>query len=286
MFAAASLAGAMRSLARTEGARVGLRILVESGGSLEHARTVTELGRVPDALLLADEEVVPRLLVPVHADWYARVARGRMTVAYMPRSRHASEIDSVKWTRILRRPDVEVGRPDPARAPAGYRTLLLLRLAARHYGDPELERAILARSPARNVRGNAAELAALLETGEVDYIFEYESLALARGFHVLRLPPEIDLGEPARAAHYATAEVRVPGATRADTVTIRGAPIAYALVVPRRAPHPEGARRLAELLLSAPGRAALAAARVDLLERPELVGDAPAWARALGQAAP
>jgi hypothetical protein len=41
------------------------------------------------------------------------------------------------------------------------------------------------------MRGNAAELAGLLELGELDYIFEYESLARSHEFRYLLLPPAV-----------------------------------------------------------------------------------------------
>jgi len=281
VYAAASMVSSISDAVQAHSARTGAVVLVESGGSLEHARKVTELGRVPDLLLLADEEVFAQRLLPRHASWYLRIARDRMVIAYSTRSRYARNIREDNWDAILRRSDVEVGRPDPARAPAGYRALLALDLAGRHLRDPSLASAVLARAPARNTRPDAASLAALLATGEVDYILEYESLARARGFPFVRLPPAADLGDPARAADYAVAHVRVPGRTRADSVTVLGAPIVHALTVPSAAPHPAAAERFVERLLSAEGRAALRAAHVDLLSPPQMVGAAPAWVRAL-----
>jgi len=284
VFAAASMVGSISDVVQAHSERTGAVVLVESGGSLEHARKLTELGRVPDVLLLADEEVFSQRLLPRHATWYLRFARDRMVIAYTTRSRHARDIREDNWPSILRRSDVEVGRPDPARAPAGYRALLALDLAARHLNDPSLAAAVLARAPARNTRPDAASLAALLATGEVDYIFEYESLARARGFGFVRLPPEADLGDLARADAYAVARVRVPGDTRAESVTVAGAPIVHALAVPRDAPHPAAGQRFVEWLLSDVGRVALRAAHVDLIEPPQPVGDAPAWVRALAAA--
>ena len=48
----------------------------------------------------------------------------------------------------------------------------------------------------RNIRPNAAELAALLAAGELDYIYDYQSVAESNGFRFMQLPPEIDLGDP------------------------------------------------------------------------------------------
>jgi molybdate/tungstate transport system substrate-binding protein len=270
VYVAASLAQPVRAAADSFRRRTGAAVLIESGGSLEHARKVTELGHIPDVLALADHEVFPQLLMPAHVAWYAQFARNRMVIAYTPRSRFAAEITADNWREILQRRGVEVGRPDPDRAPAGYRTLLALRLAEAYYGDPGLPARILARSPPRNMRGNAAELAGLLELRELDYIFEYESLARSHGFRFVSLPPGVDLGDPALAKRYATVSVRVAARGPRDSVTFTGAPILYGLSIPTRAPHPAAAGRFVNFLLGE-GKALLRAAHVDVLDAPVVV---------------
>ena len=170
IFLAASLAKPLQPVLDDFGSRTGVVIQRESGASLEHVRKITELHRVPDVLWLADADVFPKMLVPKYASWYAEIARNRMVVAYTPKSKHANEINASNWTRILRRDDVEIGRTDPDLAPVGYRTLLVFQLAERHYRTPGLAQSLLAHAPERNIRPNAAELAALLAIGELDYI--------------------------------------------------------------------------------------------------------------------
>jgi molybdate/tungstate transport system substrate-binding protein len=100
---------------------------------------------------------------------------------------------------MVQRPDVEVGRTDPSLAPAGYRTLLMFQLAERYYKRPGLAAALLKHAPDGNVRPNAAELAALLASGDLDYIYDYQSVAESNGFRYLILPNAIDLGDASRA---------------------------------------------------------------------------------------
>ena len=272
IYLAASLTKPLQPALDSFASRNNVLIQRESGASLEHARKITDLGRVPDLLALADVEVFPQLLMPAHVAWYAEFARNRMIVGYTDRSRDAAEIDSANWTRILAERGVEVGRPDPNTAPAGYRTLLLLQLAEAYYRSPGLAKRILANAPPKNMRPNAAELAALLQTGELDYVFDYESVAAAYGFRALRLPAAIDLGDPARASEYRRARIRVKG-TGADSATFVGSPIVYALSVPRRAPHDAAGERLAAFLVSAEGRAMMHAAHVDALDHAVFAGE-------------
>lgn len=277
IYLAASLTKPIQPVLDTFAARTGVVVQRESGASLEHVRKITELHRIPDVLLLADADVFPRFLVPAHATWYAEFARNRMVVAYTPRSKYANDITSANWTTILQRDDIEVGRTDPNLAPVGYRALLMFQLAERFYKHPGLAGSLLRHAPERNIRPNAAELAALLAAGELDYIYDYQSVAESNGFRFIALPDAINLGDPARAAEYAKASVRVRGATAGTQSVFKGQPILYGLSVPRAAPHASAATRFLEYLTSPAVIATLRAAHVDMLDHPVIVGSgAPA----------
>ncbi|MEO8624580.1 MAG: substrate-binding domain-containing protein, partial [bacterium] len=162
VYEAASLAGPMRAVRDTFARRTGTVVLEEHGASLELARRITELHRIPDVIALADHEVFSEQLRPPATSWYAAFARNRMVVAYTARSRYANEANADSWRAILLRPDVLVGRTDPVLAPAGYRSLLVYQLAESYYHEVGLAARLEARTPPRLLRGNAADLAALL----------------------------------------------------------------------------------------------------------------------------
>ena len=272
VYNAGSLARPLRAALDSFAARTGAQVDQESAGSLETARKLTELHKTPDIVALADYKVFPQLLVPAHATWYVAFARNRMVLAHTVRSRFADRITADNWWQVLLRPGVETGRSDPNLDPNGYRTLLLFRLAELHLGQPGLAQQLLAAAPARNVRPKEVDLLALLQAGELDYIWSYESVAQAASLPYVRLPAEIDLGSPADSAGYARAEVRVAGGGDADSITFRGEPIVYALSIPTEAPHRAMAERFVAYLLSPDGARVLRRARLDALERPIVVG--------------
>ena len=270
-FNAGSLARPLRAALDSFALRESVQVEQESAGSLETARKLTELGKVPDVIALADEDVFPQLLMPTHTSWYVRFARNRMVLAYTPRSREADDINSDNWWQVLVRPGVETGRSDPQLDPNGYRTLLVLQLAERRYAKPGLAAQLLRAMPARNIRPKEADLVGLLQAGEFDYIWSYESMAINQGLRFVLLPEAIDLSSPADSALYATASVTVHG-KGADSVTFRGRPIVYALSVPTSAPHRAVAERFVRFLLSVDGQRILRAQGLDALDRPGLVG--------------
>ncbi len=252
----------MRAALDSFTARTGIPVSTISAGSVEAARRITELHDVPDVIALADEEVFPALLAPKFVAGYTVFARNRMVVAVSPR--HASDrTDSTNWFHALTANDVEVGRSNPDLDPAGYRAIMVLRLASALYNAPGFERAVLARSPERNVRPKSADLIALLQTGALDYAFVYETSARAAGLHFIALPSAVNLGDDARATDYERVSLRIAGAARGDSVTVHGSPIRYALAVPRDAPDPAGAKALADFLLSPAGLAAMRGAGLE-----------------------
>ena len=273
VYNAGSLARPLRTALDSFAARTGTLIEQESAGSLETARKLTELGKIPDLIALADYRVFPELLMPAQVRWYAAFARNRMVLAHTSRSRFANEITPDNWWEILLRPGVETGRSDPNLDPNGYRTLLVFQLAERHHRRPGLARELLSAAPARNVRPKEVDLVALLQAGELDYIWSYESVARAASLPFVRLPDAVDLGSATNAALYATAEVRVAGASRGDSITVRGEPIVYALSIPIGAPHPGLAERAVGFLLSADGARIMRSASLDVLDRPLITGD-------------
>ena len=272
VYNAGSLALPLRAALDSFAALEKVTVEQENAGSLETARKLTELGKIPDIVGVADYDVIPLLLIPEHATWYAKFAHNRMVLAYSDRSRGASEITSENWWQVITRPGVQVGRADPSLDPNGYRTLLVWQLAEQHYKQPGLGARMLTTAPQRNVRPKEADLVGLLQAGEFDYIWSYESIAQGVGLRYVTLPEAIDLSSPADSALYATASVRVAGKSPRDSLTIRGQPIVYAFTVPTRAPHPGIAMRFAVYLASPDGRRVLRGAKLDVFDSYIVVG--------------
>jgi molybdate/tungstate transport system substrate-binding protein len=275
VFNAGSLAYPFRELlVAFERAHPEVRGMQESSGSLEAARKLTELGKIPDVIAVADYGVIAKLLMPRHATWYVTFASNAMVLAYTDRSAGAGEITGENWWRILLRPGVRWGQSDPSLDPNGYRALMVCQLAEAHYRQPGLASRLREALLPRYIRPSEAQLTGLLQAGELDYAWSYRSLAQTAGLKWVTLPPEVDLSDPKRAAWYAQARVRLPGSSlrATDSLEFRGEAIVYALTIPTRAPHPELARWFARFVLSAEGRSILAKAGFRLLPEPMFVG--------------
>ncbi len=226
----------------------------EAAGSRTTARKVSELGREADIVMSADYTVIDNLLIPDFASWNIRFARNEMVIAYTDHSRYADEINGDNWYEILTREGVIYGHSDPEADPCGYRTLLVWQLAEEHYDAPGLYQKLQAHCPPENVRPKETDLIALLQSGDMDYAFEYRSVAVQHGLKFVTLPDEINLSRVEFADFYGRAQVELSGAEPGQTITMKGKPIVYGITIPHNAPFPDLAAQFVAFLLGPEGQ--------------------------------
>jgi molybdate/tungstate transport system substrate-binding protein len=264
----------------------------EGHGSIQVIRHITELGDPADVALVADYSLLPLLMYPAtmengqnFADWHIQFASNQLGIAYTPESAYSDEIAIENWYEIFRKPDVNIGFSDPRLDAVGYRSLMVLQLAEDHYNDelifddvigmnfnarirsiksdstyvitvPEL---LESKNERIYLRGFSVQLLALLESHQIDYAFEYESVALQHGLKFLPLPDEINLSEESMADEYKRVTVKLDY-QRYKTVTpiFEGLPIIYGVTIPASAPNQEEAELFVEFLLSDKGQQILA----------------------------
>jgi molybdate/tungstate transport system substrate-binding protein len=223
-------------------------ILTEAWGSKAGARRIMELDTPCDLYLSADYMVIEHMLIPEHASWNMKFAANEMAIVYTEKSRYASEINLDNWFEIMLRPDVQIGRSDPDQDPCGVRAVLTSKLAGIYYQDETLPGKLLEKDK-RNIRPKETDLIALLESGQIDYIFLYRSVAQQHKLPYLRLPAELNLGDPELVEWYAQVSTNTLGARPGSSITEIGQPMVYGLTIPKKAQNIELAEAFAAFLL-------------------------------------
>jgi len=234
----------------------GVTFKLESAGSIECARKITELGKPCDVMASADYKVIDKLLIPQFASWNIPFAGNEMAIVYHEQSRYANEINKENWFEILTKDDVAYGRSDPNTDPCGYRTIMTLKLAERFYLNPRIEAAIL-KKDLRYIRPKEVDLIALLECNSIDYIFLYKSVAIQHSLKYLSLPQEINLSSIELESLYKIVSVQVKGKTPESYITMSGEPMVYGLTIPKNAPNPKLAQEFIKYFLDAKGGQAI-----------------------------
>ena len=227
-----------------------VEIVCEAAGSRVCARKITDLHRACDIIASADYTVIDTLLIPEYAEWNIKFAGSEMAIAYSTDSRRAGEINKNNWYDILLEKNVAFGRSDPNADPCGYRAVLTITLAEKFYNKPALTGKMLAKDQ-RYIRPKEVDLLALLEAGQLDYIFIYRPVAEQHKLKYLTLPDEINLKKAAFADFYKTASVRLTGKNPGTFITKTGTPIIYGITIPKDAPNRELALAFLAFLLDA-----------------------------------
>jgi molybdate/tungstate transport system substrate-binding protein len=264
-------------------------VQIEAYGSIQVIRHVTEIHDQIDVVIPADYGLIPKMMYTAtdpetglpYAEWTIQWAGNHLGLAFIPESRYADEITTQNWYEIIARPDVLLGLADPRFDAAGYRTLMIGQLAENFYDAPTIfERIflggfsqpiqtqkdsgrwiihvpeILEISDTSNIvmRGGSVELLALLESHDIDYTFQYKSVALQHGLSFVELPPALSLGDPAYADDYASVQVKLDFKRFSSVNSVfDGETIAYGLTIPTNAPNPVEAQSFVEFLLGPQG---------------------------------
>jgi molybdate/tungstate transport system substrate-binding protein len=235
-----------------------IEVLSEAAGSATTIRKVTEQHKECGVIASADYNLIPQLMFPDYADWYIIFATNQMCIAYTDSSQFAGEINSDNWYEILQREGVNYGRSDPDQDPCGYRTLMVWQLAEKHYDAPGLYDALY-ESEGDVMRPKSVDLIALLESGDLDYAFEYTSVAAEQKLNYVKLPPQINLADESYSDFYATAVVEIAGTEPGTTIEQKGTAIVYGITIPTGSPEYDLGLAWIDYLLSNEGVATMEA---------------------------
>jgi molybdate/tungstate transport system substrate-binding protein len=254
VFHAGSLSVPLKQISQEyEKRNPGIKILLESAGSLVCARKVTELKKPCDILASSDYFIINELLIPAYTSWSIRFATNEIVIAFLGKSKYSAEINSSNWMDILQKEDVIYSRSDPDSDPCGYRTVFTFMLAERYYKKPGLTEKMVSKNN-EYIRPKEVDLVALLESNAIDYMFQYKSVAIQHNMKFIELPKEIDLSDPGMNDLYRSVSLDVAGSKPGSKMRVTGEYINYSITVLDNAPQKDTAVDFLEFLLSPEGR--------------------------------
>jgi molybdate/tungstate transport system substrate-binding protein len=226
-----------------------IHFLDQSDGSVKVVKSVSELHQSVDVVGVADYRLIPQFLIPEFAKWVIQFATNKLVIVYTDKSKYSDEINSDNWYKVLQRKGVEFAYSDPNSDPCGYRTLLMFKLAEIYYKVPNLYGILTKSVSPNNIKPKSVQLIAGLESGELDYAFEYLSVAKQNHLKYVELPNALNFSDPSLKNFYAKAKL-----TLNNGKVVVGAPIIYGITVPNNAPNKKIAEEFVAFLLSKEGR--------------------------------
>jgi len=212
-----------------------IEVVMESAGSRQCARKITDLEKECDIMASADYKVIDNLLIPEHADWNIKFASNEMALVF--------------HEQILLKEDVAFGRSDPNSDPCGYRAILTIKLAEMYYQNQSFAEELLAKDN-NYIRPKETDLLGLLESNAIDYIFLYRSVAEQHGLDYLLFSDSINLKNPIYADFYAKATTEITGEKPGETMIKKGEAMVYGVTIIKDSPNEENAIKFVEFLLN------------------------------------
>ena len=228
-----------------------LNIELDYAGSRACAYAVLD-GNDVDIIALADPHTFEELLVPHHVEVFFVFAIDQIVIAYDEFSKHSSVINKENWPVILTKQEVTFGRSDENLDPCGYRTLMVWQLAKSHYSLPGLYSSLDKKCSKEFIYPKSIDLAGALLEGRLDYTFIYQSVAKQLGFSYIVLPSKVNLSNPIYVDKYKTAVVQIRN-IKGDISQITGAPIEFAVAIPKKSTNIELAKQFMDILTSIQG---------------------------------
>lgn len=229
-------------------------ILREAAGSRSCARKITDLHKPADIMASADESVITTLLMPEFATFNIKFVRNEMVIMLGEHSKYNEEITAENWSDILLRKDASFGHSDPNKDPCGYRSQLVWQLEEKRSNKKGLYEQLRTKMNPAHIRPKETDLLAMLEAGEIDYLFIYRSVAEQHKGKYLLLPKEINLGSATLSDYYSSATVKITGKKPGTFVTKRGAPMIYGITILKDAPNRADAITFLSFLFSDEGQ--------------------------------
>lgn len=254
-----------------------VKVLLEPSGSVEAIRKVVDYGKSADVVAVADYKLIENLMYPNYTNFYIKFAVNNLVLAYTNKSRYAEEISKENWYTILGRKDVRFGFSDPNKDPCGYRSLVALALAQIYYEKPSLFKCLIEdytniglKVEGQNytiivpeklsvkgskvvVRAKSVDLLALVESGIIDYAFEYESVAVQHKLNFVEFPPQINLGSPEYEKFYSKVQVKLLAGSKNEQIIV-ASPIVYGITIPKNAKNPELGVKFVTIVLGVKGK--------------------------------
>jgi molybdate/tungstate transport system substrate-binding protein len=177
------------------------------------------------------DNIVP--LEPKFTKWYVQYAGTSIVVAYNPKSKYASKFKAIASGKeplanlftLMETPGFKLGRTDPNIDPQGRSFIYMLELAQMKYGLPSGTVTKILGGPLANPKSPEiyaeASLDATLQSGQLDASSAYINQAVELHLPYIKLPADINLGDPADKAIYAKAKITIKGNTKK-----KGSPLA------------------------------------------------------------
>lgn len=176
-----------------------------------------------DILVLSDDRLVRPSLQSLYQSAPADFMSDEIAIIAGKNAKYFDELQTRYWHNYLLRPDVKVGIPDAGESFAAVRVPLVWKLAETWVHNMSLYENLTAKLKTTEQHSS---IVSALQSGELDYAFDYATQGKQNGLRVFRLLKYYNLGDPTLAHVYKSAVIEIDG-----NKLLYGEPIIYSIGV-------------------------------------------------------
>lgn len=279
IYHAGSLSALMNATAKKfEAEHPNVDVQLESYGSADAIKQITDLNRSGDIVAVADYGLIDKRMIPNYADWNLQFAKNEMVIVYSNKSKYSDQINSQNWYQILEKPDVTFGFSDPNADPSGYRSVMMIQLAESYYNDSTIFDKLVANNTAitseKNgtgyaikapsninptskvmIRPKEVDLMQSVESGSLDYLIIYKNVAdqhKSSGVKYVELPDKLQIKDTQYESDYKKISLTQNSDTNKSKV-VKLSPIVYGITVVKNSSNYDLSVEFVKLLISSEG---------------------------------
>ena len=229
----------------------GASVILQKGAGPEQIQQLYSGNETADILVLSDDRLVRSSVQTMYQSTPTDFMSDEIAIIAGKNAKYFDELTLRYWNTFLLRPDVKIGIPDTAKSYAAIRVPMVWKLAETWVHQMSLYESLTAKLKTMEPQSS---IISALQSGNIDYSFDYATQGKQNGLRVFRLLKYYNLGDPTLANVYKSAVI--------ETVEKKlqyGEPIIYSIGALKKSKNQTAAQAFIEYVSGNEGRTILQA---------------------------
>lgn len=228
-----------------------VRIILQKGAGPAQVQKLYDGNDTADILILSDDRLARPSMQTLYQSTPTDFMSDEIAIIAGKNAKYFDELTLRYWNTYLLRPDVKVGIPDASQSYAAVRVPMVWKLAETWVHQMSLYESLTAKLKSAEPQSS---IISALQSGNLDYAFDYATQGKQNGLRVFRLFKYYNLGDPSLANFYKSAVIE-----NDEKKLIYGEPIIYSIGCIKKSKNQETAQAFVDYVAGDKGRAILKA---------------------------
>ena len=226
-------------------------ITLQKGAGPAQVQKLYDGNETADILILSDDRLARPSMQTLYQSTPTDFMSDEIAIIAGKNAKYFDELTLRYWNTYLLRPDVKVGIPDANQSYAAIRVPMVWKLAETWVHQMSLYESLTAKLKSAEPQ---TSVVSALQSGNLDYAFDYATQGKQTGLRVFRLFKYYNLGDPSLANFYKSAVIE-----NDEKKLIYGEPIIYSIGCIKKSKNQAAAEAFVDYAAGDKGRAILQA---------------------------